>query len=185
MVGHLSISHVDGARGRLIYRGHDAVALAESGPFESVWYLLHHGALPDAGELEAFRDLVRDAGNALRGRVVGRRARAAAASIDRGRPSPAAAVRSGLSALAGTARVSSPWLERPLDELRAEVLGLSAATAAVVVAGGRRPARAGGARRRGRLARRALPARPHRDDAVARRPSARWTATCRSPPTTA
>ena len=51
VVGTTSISHVDGARGRLIYRGHVAVALAESGPFESVWSLLLHGALPDAGEL--------------------------------------------------------------------------------------------------------------------------------------
>jgi len=55
VVGTTSISHVDGARGRLIYRGHDAVALAESGPFESVWYLLENGTMPDAEQLERGR----------------------------------------------------------------------------------------------------------------------------------
>jgi citrate synthase len=131
VVGTSSISHVDGARGRLIYRGYDAAVLAEAGSFESVWYLLHHGVLPDAGELEAFRGLVRHLGtpSAAEASAV---AGAAAATIDRAAPSPAAAVRSGLSALAGQ-RSLTPWLERPLDELRAEVLGLSAATAAVVV----------------------------------------------------
>jgi citrate synthase len=131
VVGTTSISHVDGARGRLIYRGHDAVALAESGPFESVWYLLHHGALPDAGELDRFRDRVRDEGT-LSGAESSAVGAAAEASFDRDDPAATPAVRSGVSALAGQ-RSFEPWLERPLDELRAEVLGLSAGTAAVVV----------------------------------------------------
>jgi citrate synthase len=59
-VGTTAISHVDGARGLLVYRGHDAVALAESGSFESVWHLLHQGELPDANEVERFREWVRD-----------------------------------------------------------------------------------------------------------------------------
>jgi citrate synthase len=131
VVGTTSISHVDGARGRLIYRGYDAVALAESGPFESVWYLLANGAMPDAAEAERFRQRVREAGTLDEGESVAVRA-AAEASVGHAGASPAAAVRSGLSALAAR-RGFEPWLERPLDELRGEVLSLAAATAAVVV----------------------------------------------------
>src|SRR5207253_1386948 len=70
---------------------------------------------------------------------------AALASAPPGMPAPLASVRSGLSALAGR-RSLRPWLERPLDELRDEVLGLAAAAASVVVAasaalaGGQAPA---------------------------------------------
>jgi citrate synthase len=131
VVGTTSISHVDGARGRLIYRGHDAVALAESGPFEYVWYLLDRGTLPDADELERFRALVASEERLSPGAAAAVH-RAAGASLGPGAPSPVAAVRSGLSALAGQ-RSLRPWLERPLDELRAEVLGLAAATSSVVV----------------------------------------------------
>jgi len=131
VVGTTSISHVDGARGRLIYRGHDAVALAESGPFESVWYLLENGTMPDAEQLERFRRRVREEGALDEGESGAVRA-AAEASAGRGAPSPAAAVRSGLSALAAR-RGFEPWLERPVGELRDEVLSLAAATAAFVV----------------------------------------------------
>src|SRR5437660_665199 len=99
VVGTTSISHVDGARGRLIYRGHDAVALAESGPFESVWYLLANGSMPDAAEAERFRLRVRELGTMDDGESAAVRA-AANASVGRGTASPAAAVRSALSALA-------------------------------------------------------------------------------------
>ena len=132
VVGTTAISHVDGARGFLVYRGHDAVSLAESGPFESVWHLLHQGALPDASELERFRERVR-AEATLVGPDLTAVVQAALASAPPGVPATLAAVRSGLSALAGR-RSLRPWLERPLDELRDEVLGLAAAAASVVVA---------------------------------------------------
>jgi citrate synthase len=131
VVGTTSISHVDGARGRLIYRGHDAVALAESGPFESVWYLLDDGAMPDAAEAERFRRRVREAGALGDDEMEAVRA-ATEASAGRAGASPAAAVRSGLSALAAR-RGFEPWLERPVDRLRDDVLSLAAATANVVV----------------------------------------------------
>ncbi len=131
VVGTTSISHVDGARGRLIYRGHDAVALAESGSFESVWYLLANGTMPDAAEADRFRRRVREVGALDDGEPAAVRA-AAEASVGRGAASPAAAVRSGLSAVAAR-RGFEPWLERPLDELGNEVLSLAAATADVVV----------------------------------------------------
>ena len=144
VVGTTAISHVDGARGVLVYRGRDAVALAESGSFESVWHLLHHGELPDANEVERFRERVR-AEATLTGPELAAIVQAALASAPPGMPAPLASVRSGLSALAGR-RSLRPWLERPLDELRDEVLGLAAAAASVVVAasaalaGGQAPA---------------------------------------------
>jgi citrate synthase len=129
VVGTTSISHVDGARGRLIYRGHDAVALAETGPFESVWYLLANGAMPNAAEVDRFRRRVGEEGGLDGGESAAVRA-AAEASVGPGAASPAAAVRSGLSAVAAR-RGFEPWLDRPLDDLADEVLSLAAATADV------------------------------------------------------
>ena len=96
-----------------------------------MWYLLHHGALPDAASWTGSATVFATRGT-LSGAESSAVGAAAAASFDRDDPAPTAAVRSGVSALAGQ-RSLEPWLERPLDELRAEVLGLSAATAAVVV----------------------------------------------------
>jgi len=50
-----AICFIDGHLGRLIYRGYDAIDLAEGSSFEEVTYLLWHGRLPGAGELAAFR----------------------------------------------------------------------------------------------------------------------------------
>jgi len=47
---------VDGLAGRLLYRGYDAIALAEQSTFEEVAYLLWHGRLPDRDALAWFRD---------------------------------------------------------------------------------------------------------------------------------
>jgi citrate synthase len=127
VVGTTTIGEVDGERGRLIYRGHDAVQLAEAGPFESVWHLLDLGGLPDAAELDTFRERVRLAGTLTptESRIV-----AAAAS---GSASTLAAVRSGVSVLAAERGVR-PWLERDVGELHEEVLGLAASMPAVVAA---------------------------------------------------
>ena len=48
------VSHIDGAKGELSYRGYSIHDLAEHATFEEVCYLLIHGELPDAAELNAF-----------------------------------------------------------------------------------------------------------------------------------
>jgi len=149
VAGTTGISDVEGERGRLVYRGYDAVELAESRPFEAVWYLLDAGRLPDAAELEAFRIQIRAAGelSAHEARMVADVAGSAANSPPE-REAPLAAVRTALSALAAH-RGLSPWLERDLSELRRELLRLAASTPAVVCAvaaanRGRPPAGMGG-----------------------------------------
>ncbi len=47
------ISLVDGANGRLVYRGYVIADLAEEMSFEEVAYLLWHGSLPNRSELDA------------------------------------------------------------------------------------------------------------------------------------
>jgi len=49
------VCYLDGAIGKLQYRGYAIEALAESCTFEEVVYLLFHDALPTEGQLEAFR----------------------------------------------------------------------------------------------------------------------------------
>ncbi|MBI3975013.1 MAG: citrate synthase [Armatimonadetes bacterium] len=50
-----SVSFVDGAEGRLLYRGYDIHDLAEGSTFEEVVYLLWHGELPVRAQLDALR----------------------------------------------------------------------------------------------------------------------------------
>jgi citrate synthase len=50
------ICFIDGTDGRLIYRGYDALELAEKSSFEEVAYLLWHGCLPREREYKAFLD---------------------------------------------------------------------------------------------------------------------------------
>jgi citrate synthase len=45
---------LDGAHGRLAYRGYDIADLAQKATFEEVTYLLLHGELPKATQLDAF-----------------------------------------------------------------------------------------------------------------------------------
>jgi len=138
VVGTTTIGEVDGERGRLIYRGYDAVDLAEEGPFEAVWHLLDTGRLPADGELKGFRQRVRAAGALTP-------AASRAVSGLRGSGTPLAALRSAVSMLAAE-RGLRPWLERGASELRDEVLGLAASIPALVCAvagahdGGNRPA---------------------------------------------
>ncbi|MDA8204523.1 MAG: citrate synthase [Thermaerobacter sp.] len=51
---------IDGKEGRLVYRGYDAVDLAEHATFEEVVFLLWHGSLPDAKTLLAFQQELAD-----------------------------------------------------------------------------------------------------------------------------
>ncbi|WP_336000431.1 citrate/2-methylcitrate synthase [Halorientalis halophila] len=48
------ITRIDGAAGRLIYRGYDIEDLADNASYEEVAYLLMFGALPDEAELAEF-----------------------------------------------------------------------------------------------------------------------------------
>ena len=48
------VSHIDGAKGELSYRGYSIHDLAAHATFEEVCYLLIHGELPNASELSAF-----------------------------------------------------------------------------------------------------------------------------------
>ena len=47
---------IDGKEGRLVYRGYDALELAEKSTFEEVAYLLWYGCLPRSTEFKAFLD---------------------------------------------------------------------------------------------------------------------------------
>jgi len=49
------LSHVDGERGELIIAGYPLSELAAHATFEETTWLLWHGRLPNAGELDAFR----------------------------------------------------------------------------------------------------------------------------------
>ncbi|MCI4169109.1 citrate synthase/methylcitrate synthase [Bacillus spizizenii] len=51
-----SISHIDGEKGRLIYRGHHAKDIALNQSFEEAAYLILFGTLPSPEELHTFED---------------------------------------------------------------------------------------------------------------------------------
>ncbi len=54
-VAETALSHIDGERGHLIYRGIDARRLAQERSYEEVAHLLWYGRLPDRTETEALR----------------------------------------------------------------------------------------------------------------------------------
>ncbi len=58
VIADTRICEVDGANGRLIYRGYLVQDLAENATFEEVSYLLLYEKLPDQEELEAFKRLL-------------------------------------------------------------------------------------------------------------------------------
>jgi citrate synthase len=58
-VADTQISYIDGANGKLVYRGYDISELAQNATYEEVAYLLLHGRLPNSEQLLDFsRDLV-------------------------------------------------------------------------------------------------------------------------------
>ena len=54
-------SFIDGREGTLLYRGYSIHDLASQSTFEEVGYLLLHGELPNASELEAYRSVLAEA----------------------------------------------------------------------------------------------------------------------------
>ncbi len=61
VVADTKISNIDGARGRLFYRGYDIADLAEKSNFEEVAYLLLHDDLPTSEDLSQFRSALIEA----------------------------------------------------------------------------------------------------------------------------
>ena len=60
-VADTRISNIDGANGRLIYRGYDIADLVEKSNFEEVAYLLLHDDLPTREQLSEFKSRLIDA----------------------------------------------------------------------------------------------------------------------------
>ncbi|MWG34893.1 citrate synthase [Halomarina oriensis] len=56
LVAESELSFIDGDAGELVYRGYSIEDLARDASFEEVVYLLWHGELPTADELEPFAD---------------------------------------------------------------------------------------------------------------------------------
>ncbi|WP_294230715.1 citrate/2-methylcitrate synthase, partial [uncultured Shimia sp.] len=55
------VSHIDGAKGELSYRGYSIHDLATQSTFEEVCYLLIHGELPTEAELAVFDSALKSA----------------------------------------------------------------------------------------------------------------------------
>lgn len=126
------LSHVDGAAGKLVLAGHNAVVLAENNTIEEVWFLLHEGHLPDASELAAFKDKIETLGRLPADEVnLIKKLR----GIE-----PLSAFRTALSAIANK-RGYQPWLNRPKQEAVEEILALCALAPSIVevLHTGRRP----------------------------------------------
>ena len=60
VIAESRICEVDGANGRLIYRGYLVQDLAKNASFEEVTYLLLYEKLPDSAELEEFKRRLRE-----------------------------------------------------------------------------------------------------------------------------
>lgn len=60
-VADTRISHVDGTKGVLIYRGYRIEELGANSTFEETAYLLHHDDLPTAAQLKDFTERLRQA----------------------------------------------------------------------------------------------------------------------------
>jgi citrate synthase len=122
-VAETRLSDVDGQRGRLVYAGHDAVALARAHSFEDVWSLLVLGELPSDGSFAARTAALR----ALPLDVESLRAVASTGG------SPMLLLQAAIAAT-GSAWRLRPWLEREIAPLEDEALRLAAALPGVVAA---------------------------------------------------
>ena len=56
-----NVSHIDGAKGELSYRGYSINDLASKSTFEEVSYLLIYGQLPTINELRVFDETLKSA----------------------------------------------------------------------------------------------------------------------------
>lgn len=69
VVGPSSITFLDGIKGRMLYKGYDAVAMAGKISFEEVAYLLWEGDLPNRSQLKIFSQSLAES-RALPGEVL-------------------------------------------------------------------------------------------------------------------
>jgi citrate synthase len=106
--------------GTLRYRGYDIEPLAAAADFEEVAWLLLHGELPTAVELEAFRGRIRAAARSLDTAVLDALARLASARPD---ASPMDALRTGVSMLGLVERDDRPGLRPALLAQAERLLG--------------------------------------------------------------
>jgi citrate synthase len=114
VVAETALSEVDGANGRLVYRGHDLETLARTARFEDVYGLLLAGGLPGAAERRAIAERLGRARAEAFARLAG--AGAALAS------------RSGMDALrAGLSHLED---EGPAEATHARLVGAAAVMAA-------------------------------------------------------
>ena len=60
-VADTKISHIDGKKGKLIYRGYDVLDLTKNSNFEETAYLLLHDNLPNKKQFEEFKKKLRGA----------------------------------------------------------------------------------------------------------------------------
>lgn len=60
-VADTRISDINGAQGKLIYRGYNIMDLAENSSYEETAYLLLHDSLPSMKELSVFRSMISEA----------------------------------------------------------------------------------------------------------------------------
>jgi citrate synthase len=93
LVAESSLSYIDGDAGELIYRGYSIDDLARNASYEEVVYLLWHGQLPTAAELDSFRSSMAEERHLEDG--ISRQIRDLAAADEE----PMAALRSIVSAL--------------------------------------------------------------------------------------
>ena len=59
-VADTKISHIDGKKGKLIYRGFDVLDLTKNSNFEETCYLLLHDHLPTRKEFDEFKNKIRN-----------------------------------------------------------------------------------------------------------------------------
>jgi citrate synthase len=114
--------------GTLRYRGYDIEPLARAGDFEEVAWLLLHGELPTAGELEGFRERVAAAADRLPSPVLDALERLA---VTEPHASPMDALRTGVSMLGLVERDDTPG---PREQLLAQAERLLGQTPALLAA---------------------------------------------------
>jgi citrate synthase len=129
VVTETSLGDVRGAEGFYHYRQYSAVELARTRTFEDVWHLMFHGALPDAGELAAFR--TRTA--ALRHLPADVSAALPAIARSTALSGPLAGLRTALS-LAGASAGFRPLYDIDPERRRADALAACAAVPTLVTA---------------------------------------------------
>ncbi|MFK0265561.1 citrate synthase/methylcitrate synthase [Streptomyces angustmyceticus] len=129
IVTETQVGDVRGVEGFYHYRQYSAVELATARTFEDVWYLMFHGELPDAAQLEAFRAETA----ALRTLPVAVREALPALAHAGVLSGPLAGLRTALSLLGATAGLR-PLYDIDADRRRADALAACAAVPTLVTA---------------------------------------------------